>query len=380
MKFGWLATVLVPLMLVACGGGSSSSVDRVLSTDPNQVRDQVVAAMNGLESYRVEFDLRTLEQTTIEYKKPNSYRSLVIADDNQTGERTLGELLYVGDMLYARKCDPDGSNCSDWDSTERGDIVVGAGSPSYFPQWPIVALEMAIGFEVLQDSGSTVVLGGTVNHLRAVIENAVRLSPGTSLAEQLESQEPGLTFAEENPSRLDVWIDPDNLLIERVKLTSSRRMRTDPRLLRSSQSKSSISSTRSSTTSPSRRRSSVDVIRGLTSAIAVATIALAAACGGGSSTPSSYTMRVDDAEFVRDQVTDAMRRVASYRVDADPGGGLRYSVEYERPDSYHTSSIYDYPEPDLTREYSSETRGISEGAMPMAPTVIGSVRLAEGTC
>jgi len=187
--------------------------------DPDQVRDQVVAAMNGLESYRVEFDLRTLDQTTIEYRKPNSYRSLVIADDNQTGERTLGELLYVGNMLYARKCDPDGSNCGDWDSTERGDIVVGAGSPSYFPQWPFVALEMATGFDMLQDSGNMVVLSGSVNHVRAAIENATRLSPDTSLAEQLEAQEPGLAFAEEHPSLLSVWIDPNNFLIERVKLT-----------------------------------------------------------------------------------------------------------------------------------------------------------------
>ena len=62
------------LLAVACGGGVWER-----HSDAKALRDQVVAAMNGLESYRVNMDLGAGEPIVIEYKKPNSYRSQVIA-------------------------------------------------------------------------------------------------------------------------------------------------------------------------------------------------------------------------------------------------------------------------------------------------------------
>jgi hypothetical protein len=214
--------------------------------------------MNRLESYRTEMDLGAGDPIVIEYKKPNSYRSLVIANDNQTGLRTLGELLYVGDTIYAHKCNADGTDCKAWDRTPRGEVIVGAASPSYFPQWPIVALEMAHDVSASTETGR-VLVRGSVNHIRAVFENSRRLAktagitptygqecsaastpverttppddpstPGSSSAqncrdltyeESLASQEPGLSFYDNNPATIEAEIDPVTHLLTRFKMT-----------------------------------------------------------------------------------------------------------------------------------------------------------------
>lgn len=203
----------------ACGGGGGETI-RPGDETPNSAaaaqRDLTIAAMDQAQSYSVEMDVGEGEPIVIEFVKPNSYRTKVIAIDNQTGERTLGEQLYVGDTIYARKCEPDGANCGDWDTTERGDIIVGAASPSYFPQWPIVALEMA---DKVSLSGGA--LRGAVNHIRAVYQNSRRLveANGGTYTDDVNEEEPDLSFYDEHPATLDVAIDSQTDLIERVAIT-----------------------------------------------------------------------------------------------------------------------------------------------------------------
>ena len=179
--------------------------------------------------------------------------------DNQTGLRTIGELLYVGDTIYAHKCDPDGTNCTAWDRTKRGDVIVGAASPSYFPQWPIVALEVADGVSVSEGSS----IRGTINHIRAVFENSRRLveaagitptygqecgaastpvelttppdDPSTlesssaqncrdlTYEESLASQEPGLSFYDDNPASIEATTDPKTHFLTVFKMTFAIR-------------------------------------------------------------------------------------------------------------------------------------------------------------
>ena len=234
LLFG-VATAAIALV-VACGG----SGDKFALGEADAVRDQVVEAMNGSESYRVQMDIGA--SFVIEYKRPNSYRTLVVRDDNETGESTLGEQLYVGDTIYARKCDPDGTNCGEWDTTARGDVIVGAASPSYFPQWPMVALDMADDI-----TASDGVLRGSANHIRAVFENSGQLheasgktptfsrecssasAPGggseeqncrnLTLAEELEIQEPDTSFYDEHPARIEIEFDPETHLIGRFSVT-----------------------------------------------------------------------------------------------------------------------------------------------------------------
>ena len=128
------------------------------------------------------------------------------------------------------------------------------------PGWPLVALEMAgeLGL-VGQDKVDGVALThlrGSVNHLRAILENQrrfltaagitsfgrwctivamnetgelVEAAPGTpveneelcheqTFEESLESQEPGLSFYDENRATIDVWVSPENFLVHRVAL------------------------------------------------------------------------------------------------------------------------------------------------------------------
>jgi hypothetical protein len=241
------------VLAMACGGGSSSSVNTTPSADADALRDQVVRSMAGVNSYHAVFATGdfTFE---MDFQKPNSYHSAVVADDDQTGKSTRGETIELGDTAYARKCKPDGSQCEEWDSAPRKEGRVGYGS--YDPQWPVVALEIADGV-----SFSGGVLRGFVNQIRAILENDKRLGEAAGITPDygqecsggaetpievhdgtvvgtpessgnkdedcreltyegaLEGQEPELSFLDQHPSRIDVEFDPETRLVRRFTIT-----------------------------------------------------------------------------------------------------------------------------------------------------------------
>lgn len=70
-------------------------------------------------------------------------------------------------------------------------------------------------------------------------------------------------------------------------------------------------------------------IRGLASAIAVAMIALAAACGGGSSSNVATTPSAE-ASALRDQVVEAMKDAESFRA-VFSSGDSSFTTEIVEP-------------------------------------------------
>jgi hypothetical protein len=224
------AVVAVTLLLAACGGGGGSEARR----------DRIVEAMEDVDSFRAVFTHGD-SSLTIEILEPDSFR--VIAAGTLAGSEgpTQMESLYIRDRMYSRTCDGSGASCEEWEAREGGGA---AGLGSYDPRWAIVALEMADEVSVSND-----VLRGSVNQIRAVFEHSRRLQEGANVTprftrschgaetpveirdgtpvstprrsyeddlecrdlsyeESLESQEPGLSFIDEHPSRIEAEFDP----------------------------------------------------------------------------------------------------------------------------------------------------------------------------
>ena len=267
---------------LACGAGSTQP--DLLVSDPQVLLDQAQAAMADLDSYRAAFgvparpdDIQEEYRWEIEYEAPDSYRVLLFAAEGEREERcesyvlpdgsgsgrtcyeiltsitsqTVAETIVVGDTIYGRRCKDIDKECDRWQEQPRGPIVIPALSYSFLPQWPLVALEMAAQLELAGqdtvDGVPLIHLQGSVNHLRAVLENERRVltaagttsfgetctvevsSPGEppgertcrelTFEESLEGQEPQLSFYDENLSTIDIWLSPDDLLVHRIAIT-----------------------------------------------------------------------------------------------------------------------------------------------------------------
>ena len=295
---------LVLFAALACSGGGGSerisdgpkaTVTERIASDPQAILELARSAIADLESYHAAFvfpaaagDGERESRWEIEFAVPDSYRILVFLaggeitceasiapDDLSRGQTcreaptsatqaTLAEAVYVGDTIYGRQCKDIDLECEPWEKQPRGQIVIAALSPTFFPQWPLVAMEMAGELELVgQDEVDGVALThfrGSVNHIRAILENQRRVltaagissfgtecharltptvidetgelvesAPGTpfdseeachelTFEESLESQEPGLSFYDDNPAAIDVWISPDDLLPRRITL------------------------------------------------------------------------------------------------------------------------------------------------------------------
>ena len=179
-------------------------------------------------------------------------------------ETTLSEMVVTGDTIYRRQCEDIDLKCQPWEEQPRGQVVF-PGSPAAHPQWPLVAMEMSADLEfVAQEEIDGVALAhfrGSVNQIRAVMETLRRSAiaagitsfgttctarlaptvidetgkvvesvPGTpaeseercheqTFEESLESQEPGLSFADDHPATFDIWVSPDDFLLRRVALS-----------------------------------------------------------------------------------------------------------------------------------------------------------------
>lgn len=178
--------------------------------------------------------------------------------------RVVLESIFSGDRVSVRQCEEAGSPCSSWQSQPfEGGIIAAGPSPSYYPGWPLVLLSMARSWEAVDTKDGIVHLRGEANQLRAILEHErllVTAAGGTSFGEEctaeaeepvvvspsgeveatpaatpaeicreltfeeaLEQQEPDLSFFDEHPSAVDVWVSPDNHLVRRITITAEPR-------------------------------------------------------------------------------------------------------------------------------------------------------------
>ena len=274
-----LAGALFAATSLACDGGERLEV----SDSPQVLWDRANAAMAALDSYHVAFifptppeDLREEVRWEAEFASPNDYRFLLFSAEGETEEvcesyslpggghgrtcrevltnitsRSVFETVFVGDKAYARQCQDVGKQCDPWQERPRPELPIAGPSPTYFPQWPLVALEMAqpikiVGEEEI-DNATLIHLHGSVNHLRAIFENERLVLTGAGITsfgeectaeasfpgeppgeptcreltfeESLEQQEPQLSFYDENPATIDVWLSSDDLLVHHIALT-----------------------------------------------------------------------------------------------------------------------------------------------------------------
>jgi hypothetical protein len=248
MKFGLLLLGIVAVALAACGGGGNSN----RAAEARAVRDEIVSAMNEVESFRGVFSIET-PLFTMEIIEPDTFRIAKAGPLAETEEGTQAETLYIGDTIYERSCAAGGASCDAWQTSDRESEGVTLGT--YDPRWPVVALEMADRVSV-----SDGVLRGTVNQIRAIFETIrrvqneagvtpqftrsctsavtpVEIREGTpvstprrtteddldcrelSFDESLVDQEPGLSFIDEHPSTIEAEFDPDTHLMSRFTIT-----------------------------------------------------------------------------------------------------------------------------------------------------------------
>ena len=253
------------------------------SGDPRALVDEALSAMAQVDSYDVAFrfptqpdDVRGEGGWEIEFEAPDSYRVFIFGAEGESERRcesyprpdgrgteqtcydvlisiseyTVYETVLVGDTMYGRQCNETEGVCDPWQEEPRGPFVIAGPSPTYLPQWPLVALELAEDLELVgEDSadGVTLVhLRGSLNHLRAILENQRRVLTAagiTSFGEQctaratlpgeppedevcheltfeesLEQQEPDLSFYDEHPGTIDIWLSADDFLVHRIML------------------------------------------------------------------------------------------------------------------------------------------------------------------
>jgi hypothetical protein len=277
MKGAFLAagSSFILFAALACAGGESLEI----SDSPQVLWDRAGTAMAALDSYHVAFLFPAGPEEVrweAEFAAPDSYRFQLFTAEGETRQecasppdggvfvygtpcreiftsitaQAVAETVLVGDRAYVRQCQDVEEQCEPWLDGPRPQVPIAGPSPTYLPQWPLVALEMAQPVEVVggeEIDGVTLVhLHGSVNHLRAIMENERRAltaagitsfgeectveaslpgePPGAescrelTFEESLERQEPDLSFYDETPAVIDLWVSPDNFLVHRIAL------------------------------------------------------------------------------------------------------------------------------------------------------------------
>jgi len=270
MKLAVILAAFVALLLASCGDPEGDA--KLTSRTPEQLAEDVLAAMADVGSYRSEFSIEGEDAVwTYEYAAPDSYRVLIAVVEEsdssecyvlpdgatagpcegnaESGERSVYESIYVDEHVYTRKCDDIEGGCGDWETNERPPVVIPGPSPSFLPGWPLVAIEMA-QFESLGSENDAIVMRGSVNHLRAVFENQRRVLTAAGITtfgsectssptpegfedpdapvdqvcheltfeESLEQQEPDLSFFDGTPAQIEVTIAPYTSFVRRIAL------------------------------------------------------------------------------------------------------------------------------------------------------------------
>ena len=289
---------------LACSGGESEQISSDLpatvaeriSSDPRTILEQTRSAIAALDSYHVAFSLSTHpDDVQGEYRwevwfaAPDNYRMLMFgavgesetvceyytSPDGRSRSGScrevltsitgsiLAEWIYVGDTLYIRQCEDIETACGPWREQPRGPYVIAGPSASLTPGWPLVALELAGELELVGqeeiDGVALIHIRGSVNHLRAILENArrtlaaegitsfgtecmtvettvmmnetgelVESAPDTPVENEEtcreltfeESQEQGLNFYDDNLAVIDIWVSLDDLFLRRITLVA----------------------------------------------------------------------------------------------------------------------------------------------------------------
>ncbi len=269
--------LFVLLATLACGGDDE---DLDLSASAEAFWNQADTAMADLDSYHVSFVFPYGPEEVrweAEFAAPNDYRFLLFSAEGETEKvcesysppsggqgqtcrevltnitsRSVFETILAGGKAYSRLCEDVGEQCEPWQEGPQPQVPIAGPSPTYLLQWPLVAMEMAQPIEVVGgeeiDGATFIHLHGSVNHLRAIFENQRRVlteagitsfgeecfeetslpgePPGEEICrtltyeESLERQEPDLSFYDDNPATIDIWISPDTSLVRRVALAA----------------------------------------------------------------------------------------------------------------------------------------------------------------
>jgi hypothetical protein len=238
MKLISLASGGLTLLLatVACDGGEPVETRQ----DPQNIVREALAAMESLRSYRLEMVFAGAEEqpVVIEFEAPDDYHFLLYAMRATEGVEELEgvyEAIITGDKAYNRQCKDIDQECESWQQRPRPPVAIAGPAPTFLPDWPLVALEMAQDLQIIGteeiDGLATTHLRGTVNHIRAVLENERRVFTAAGITsfgkecehpvggeevcreltfeENLAQQEPTLSFYDENPSTIDAWVSED---------------------------------------------------------------------------------------------------------------------------------------------------------------------------
>ena len=173
--------------------------------------------------------------------------------------RSVVEQIIVGDNAYRRRCeeaiDPDARDADrefdPWDERPRPPIAAPGSGGLYFPQWPFVAIELAEDIELVlkeeRDDADLLHLRGFIQFERTLMENERRVLTAAGVTsfhseckleaigqggegrqticvdltfeQALQQREPHLSFSDENPATIDIWVSRDGFLIHRVELS-----------------------------------------------------------------------------------------------------------------------------------------------------------------
>ena len=222
--------LFLAILVTACSSQTGSA-----ERSPDSIVDKAVANMHSLSSFQYEMQfLPDSAAFIVEFAFPDSYRFILLGNSSPvptTPATGVIEVILAGDRSYGRQCEEIGTGCSPWEEEDRPDLPIFGPSATFSPGWDLLALEIAEGFVSLGteeiDGNSLLHLGGSVNHIRAILQNLHRIScPNAEqetdtcdepmFQEELGRNEPTLGFFDRNPTTIDLWVSEDRL-VQRIE-------------------------------------------------------------------------------------------------------------------------------------------------------------------